>query len=451
MNYMTQLSYPLTMHGDNIYSEILGLNAESIWFGSLFGIQKMLSGFKEWELDKICNGNDDTVEDFAWRVSFFHEKTLMPVMQYIKNNHTPPSFAVDALKDIPYHGRNQIFELHAKLLCGASEKLIQFYDNNCGSGGSVIGEIKKWFAVLQKGVLKAFGSFVSSDTIADLQQIVDTFDMNKDTCTGKASSRLHQQEVEKEYLFFCHKFLFIHIAYMVEFYTNANAMTRNQVKDNDYAFLALGNDQRKKWGNVSGNLIQRLFQNDGCGLPVLDVEVAAEGYIEQCMEEGKFKFPIIDFLPYKEFAESTRKNRGQPSLSGLQESVLCEMFGKIRAQCSNEMGRRDREQLKKLEQIFSVAVHSAETELHTLRNREKVRKCLKKKRAKHSISDSGSECNANRKRQRQRQGPNIFMWDVFIMGNNSYFHIFKDLNGAAVREFYKKCNARGQLFRDRNI
>jgi len=431
-----------TMYDDETHSdsEILGLDAETIWFGSVFAIQTMLSGFKEWELDKICNGNEDIAGDFARRVSFFHEKTLIPVTQYIKKNHKPPSFAVDVLKCMSSHGRHQIFDLHAKLLCGASKKLTKCYDKD--SGRSVAAEIEKWFAVL-KDAVEAFVPFASDDTITELQQVVEAYELKKDNVdiSSSVSSHEHEREHEEVSVYFCHKFLFIRVAYMVEFYTNASAKMKNQAID--YAFLALGNDQRKRWGSFSGNLIQRLFQHDICGLPVLDREMATKGYIEKCVNEGKFKFPMIGCLPYGELADSTSKNRGCLSLPALQESVLCQMFGSIRAnaKCSNETGQSngDRHQLKQLEKIFSVAVYTTEKELHTLRNREKVRKCLNKKTTNQSRS----------RRKRKRQGPEIFMWDVFIMGSNSYFHQFKDINGTALREFYKKCNARGQLFCER--
>ena len=425
------------MYDDKMHSdlEILGLNAETIWFGSLFAMQTMLSGFKEWELDKICNGNEDIAGDFARRVSFFHEKTLIPVTQYVKNNHKPPSFAVDVLKCMSSHGRNQIFDLHAKLLCGASEKLVKCYDKDCGR--SVAAEIEKWFAVL-KDAVEAFVPFASDDTITELQQVVEAYELKEDVSSGSSSNE-HENEEEVS-VFFCHKFLFIRVAYMVEFYTNASAKMKTQAME--YTFLALGNDQRKRWGSFSGNLIQGLFQHD-CGLTVLDREMATKGYIEKCIEKGKFKFPMIDYLPYRELADCNWKNRGQLSLSELQESVLCQMFGNIRAKCLNEMrqsnGKGDRHQLKQLEKIFSVAVHTAEKELHTLRNREKVRKCLKKKKVIQSRP----------RRNRKRQGPEIFMWDVFIMGSNSYFYQFRDISGTALREFYKKCNARGQLFHER--
>jgi len=426
-----------TMYDDKTHSdsEILGLDAETIWFGSVFAIQTMLSGFKEWELDKICNGNEDIAGDFARRVSFFHEKTLIPVTQYVKKNHKPPSFAVDVLKCMSSHGRNQIFDLHAKLLCGASKQLVKCYGNDFGRS---VTEVEKWFAVL-KDVIEAFVPFASDDTITELQQVVEAYELEKENI--KISSGSHEHEDEEVYVFFCHKFLFIRIAYMVEFYTNANAKMKNQAVD--YAFPALGNDQRRRWGTFSGNLIQRLSQHDVCGLPVLDREMATEGYIEQCIKKGKFKFPMIDCLPYGELAGCTWKNRGQLSLPELQESVLCQMFGNIHAKCLNEMrhGKGEREQLKQLEKIFSVAVHTAEKELHTLRNREKVRKCLKKKKVNHSKS----------RRNRKCQGPEIFMWDVFIMGSHSYFYQFKDVNGKALREFYKKCNARGQLFCEKRL
>ena len=71
-----ELCMMTTMYDDETHSdsEILGLDAETIWFGSVFAIQTMLSGFKEWELDKICNGNEDIAGDFARRVSFFFMK-----------------------------------------------------------------------------------------------------------------------------------------------------------------------------------------------------------------------------------------------------------------------------------------------------------------------------------------------------------------------------------------
>lgn len=418
---------------DGRYSEILGLNAETIWFGSLFAIQTILSGFKEWELDQICHGNGDITGDFARRVSFYHEKTLIPVMQSVKNNHKPPSFAVTVLKNISSNSRRQIFDLHAKLLLAASKMLIECYSDNFGR--SVTTEVERWFAVLEDAI-RAFAPFTSNETITELHQVVEDYETKKESIGIEISSISSSCE---EGLFFCHEFLFIRIAYMVEFYVNPTAKMKKQATG--YTFLAVGNDQRRSWGTFSGNLIQRLFRQDVCGLCVLDKEMNAEGYIEECINEGKFKFPMIDYLPYGELA-STLRNRGHLSLPNvLQESVLCRMFGSIRSKYirKTRQSNGDRQQLKQLETIFSVAVHTTEKELHTIQNREKVRKCQKKKMTQSRI------------RRKRKQGPDIFIWDTFVMGSNSYFYQFRDFNGTALREFYKKCNARGQLLCETNV
>jgi len=447
------------MYDEMAYFDILGLNAESIWLGAMYAMQTMLSGFNEWELEKNCNGKDDIAADFARRVSFFHEKTLIPVTQYVKNSHIPPSFAVEALRNIPNNNvdgstnRNQIFDLHARLLCEASKSLIHF---KCSNGRSVTTEVevevKNWFAVL-KHAAEAFAQFASADTLTELEKVLEAFDHDdNDTDDDDSSPDDKENKNTKEFaFFFCHKFLFIRIAYMVEFYTNATTSTNmtSQSKNKGYTFLTPSKDHKKRWGTFSGNLIQTLFQKELRGLPVLDREISREGYIEKCTEKGLFNFPMLNCLPYKEFFERTRKNRGKPSLHELQESILCEMFGNIRQKSFNEMGhqlrlgRRYSEQLERLKNIFSVAVSTTERNLQTLHNREKVRRCLKKKnKAKHQHSNQSI---SRSRRNRKQRGPDKFIWDVFIMGTDSYYHQFNDCNGVALREFYKKCNARGQL------
>lgn len=424
------------MHVDRRCPEILGLNAETIWFGSIFAVQTMLSGFVQWELDKICNENDTIAADFARRVSLWHEKTLTPVIEYIKGHHKPPSFALDVLRELTSctQGKNQIVDLHIKLLSGASESLIQCCNN--GIGRSANAEVRKWFAALKVAATE-LEPLASSDTVEELQQIIESY-REEAECTTDSHG--------EEYAFFCHEFLFIHIAYMVEFYTNPNAKMISHSNRNDYAFLVPDIKQKRIWGNASGKLIQSLFNNAGIGgLPVLDTEITRSGYIEQCTQEGKFQFPLIDCLPYKEFAEQAWKNNGLPSLHELQESVLCQMFGKIRTKYSNNVGCKD--QLKHLETLFSITIHFADMSQHTLRNREKVRKCLKKKKQHQSQSPNGSFSRSGRGgRNCKRPDPGIFLWDVFVMGTNSYFYHFKQVDGTALRGFYKKCNTRGQLF-----
>lgn len=433
-------------------SEILGLNAEAIWFGALYAMQTMLSGFQQWELDKVQNANDDIAADFARRVSFFHEKTLIPVTQYVKNNHVPPSFAVEALRNIPNNigngdgssstNGNQIFDLHVRLLCEASKSLIHF---KCSNGRSVTTEVENWFAVL-KHAAEAFEPVASADTFTELEKVLEAFE-HDDNDNGDSSPDDEENKNTKEFaLFFCHKFLFIRIAYMVEFYTNATPNMTSQSKNKGYTFLTPSKHHKKRWGTFSGNLIQTLFQKDVCGLPVLNTESTNAGYIKKCTEQGLFNFPMLNCLPYKEFFDRTRKNRGKPSLPELQESIVCEMFGDIRRKCFNEMGHRHRhrysEQLEQLKHIFSVAVYTAEKGLQTLQNREKVRRCLNKKnKAKHQHSNQSI---FRSRRIRKRQGPDKFIWDVFIMGTDSYYHQFNDFNGVALREFYKKCNARAR-------
>lgn len=427
-------------------SEILGLNAEAIWFGALYAMQTMLSGFQQWEMNKIENGNDDIAADFARRVSFLHEKTLIPVTLSIKNNHVPPSFAVNALKNIS--NRNQIFDLHVKLLFEASKNLIGF--GIVGRSIATVTEIEKWFAVLKRAA-QAFESqsLASDDAVTELKQVVESFEMQilemeKDTTDKPSSPRGHKEPC----VFFCHKFLFIRIAYMVEFYTNATTKMLNQSKNKGYTFLTPSKDHRKRWGTFSGNLIQMLFKKDVRGLPVLNRETTNAGYIEKCTEKGLFNFPMLNCLPYKEFFQLTVKNRGKPSLPELQESIVCEMFGNIRRKCiaMGHSHRSCREQLERLQNIFSVAVSTAENELNTLQNREKVRRCLNKKnKARHH---PGNQSTARSRRIRKRQGPDKFIWDVFIMGTDSYYHQFNDFNGKALREFHKKCNARDQLQRN---
>lgn len=424
------------MH-DRRYTEVLGLNAETVWFGSIFAMQMMLSGFAQWELDKICNENDVIAAEFARRVSFWHEKTLIPAIEYIKVHHKPPSFAMEVLKEFTSlpQDSNQIFDLHTKLLCGASETLIECC--KIGIGRSATAEVEKWFAVLKEATAE-LAPFASSDTVEELQQLVESFENEE---TEKTTSS-HGQGQGEEYVFFCHKFLFIHIAYMVEFYTNANAVMKRRFSKNDFAFLAPDTKQRTKWGNVSGKLIQRLFNNGIGGLTVLDTEFTRRGYIEKCTQEGKFQFPLIDYLPYSEFTEQSKKNNGLPSLHELQESVLCKMFGKIRAatKSSNEVGVQN--QLTRLGLLFSVTTHFTETSQHTLNNREKVRKCLHKKKQNQSNRSRSRSTRRNRK----CPDPDIFFWDVFIMGNNSYFYHFKQLNGTILRDFHKKCKTRNQLY-----
>ena len=438
------------------YFDIFGLNAEAVWLGSMYAMQTMLSGFNEWELEKICNGNDDIAADFARRVSFFHEKTLIPVTKYIKNSHTPPSFAVEALRNIRNNNgdgstnRNQVFDLHVRLLCEASKSIIHFKCGN-GNGRSVTTdtdtEVENWFAVL-KHAAEAFVPVASADTVTELEKVLEAYE-HDDTDNDDSSRDDEENKNTKEFaLFFCHKFLFIRIAYMVEFYTDATIQSKN--KGNTFLTLTPGKDHKKRWGTFSGNLIQTLFQKEVCGLPVLNRETTNAGYIEKCTEKGLFNFPMLNCLPYKEFFELTVKNRGKPSLPELQESIVCEMFGNIRRKCiaMGHSHRSCREQLERLQNIFSVAVSTAENELNTLQNREKVRRCLNKKnKARHH---PGNQSTATARRIRKRQGPDKFIWDVFIMGTDSYYHQFNDFNGKALREFHKKCNARARDQLQRN-
>lgn len=413
-------------------TEIIAFNAETIWFGSIFAIKLMLGRFEEWESEKLLNDVDSMVpSDLAKTISFWHERTLIPATDYIRSIHKPPSFARIVLENLSdfEKEKSRVFELHVRLLCKASDALLQCYSSD--ERRSVSAEVQKWFAVLKRAAKELYPC-VTSHTANQLQESIESF--NTEGNENDTSYHINEHGL------FCHKFLFIRIAHLVEFYTNA----RRGTNFNAYALLKVSDREIKRWGQFSGNLIQHLFNNEINGLPLIETQSTRN--LENYTREGKIQYTLIDCLPYKEFAEETQKNNGLPSLLELQESVICKMFGKIRihTKCVGDMGST--EQLTLLAKLFSMTIFSSHKSKQILRNREKVRKCLRNKKKQHHSPQNHS------RRRRNPNSPEIFQWDTFIMGKNSYFHHFREFNGAALRHFYWKCNMRGDsLFESEEV
>lgn len=411
------------------YSEIIGLNAETIWFGSIFAIKLMLGRFEEWEFEKLLDDVDSMIpSDLAKTISFWHERTLIPVTDYIRTIHKPPSFARTVLENLSEfkNEKSPVFELHVRILCSASEELVQCYNSDGGRQAAAAGEIEKWFLVLKRAA-KELQPHVTCNTANLLNETIESFDVGEN---ANATSSYHANE----HVLFCHKFLFLRIAHMVELYTNA----KRGVHYDAYAALKVSGRDMKRWGHVSGNLIQNLFNNDINGLPMIETHLTR--HFEKYTNEGKFQYTLIDCLPYKEFAEETQKNNGVPSLLELQESVICKMFGKIRIHAKYVGEMSTTTQLTLLAKLFSMTIFSSDKSKQILRNREKVRKCLRNKKKQNQNHNHSPQRHS---RRRNPNSPDIFQWDTFVMGKNSYFHHFREFNGAALRHFYWKCNMRG--------
>eukprot|EP00985_Skeletonema_marinoi_P034750 scaffold44743_cov810-Skeletonema_marinoi.AAC.2 len=61
----------------------------------------MLGRFEEWEFEKLLDDVDSMIpSDLAKTISFWHERTLIPVTDYIRTIHKPPSFARTVLENL---------------------------------------------------------------------------------------------------------------------------------------------------------------------------------------------------------------------------------------------------------------------------------------------------------------------------------------------------------------
>lgn len=382
---------------------ILKLNAEAVWLAAVFAVNKMLCGFLSWE-KKLCDkGNKAIVGDFTKRVSVWHEYTLEPVEVLVKTNlhKRPPAFARNVLQkehlESMQSTRNNIFELNTQLLIEASNMLISCLEFGIGKGTKK--EIKRWFNLMRSA--KVFlARHAAEETQNNFSDIFTSY-------SNKVESLGNDLEESKEYPFFKHGILFIHIAHIVSFTCVSHCENQNSSLNQN--LIQVPFNVMELWEKQSGSLFSRYFNLGSGGLP-----------LEADVNDNDPTFTLID-LPCHWFSQVTHEKKGLPPVNELHMTMMNIFDGKIsEIEGSHHISQSELYQVSLLEELFSRTASCINESEFMIKKREKARRNQRKK-TQHSSAYKPIN-------------PPLFQRNIFLMGKESYYHHFMTPAGRAYRK-----------------
>jgi len=392
------------MSNDNIRG-ILGLDADAYWLTTTVATKSMLTNFLRWEQSIPKEKRNANVGDFAKRVSYWHEKTLMPVSVSIQCNlyRNPPSYSKPVLqgklREIEKN-RNNIFELNIELLIVASKALVACLRK--GLGPRTKKEMTKWFQLMVL-IHPLLVCEVKKSTESSFTSVI-----HKYRALSKTVDAAGEQN-KTEYPYFHHKILFIHIAHMVFFTCVETKSTHDEVNK---CQMKVSNSMWDKWEKVSGDLFNRTLNFSSNGSLVIQNGVDPT-------------FTYID-LPRNWFLRETLQARGIPDVWNLHLGIMNKLHGKIESmQVGQAISKQDSLETYLLNCRFATTSATLTGKsLLEFKRREKARR--------HHRKDAYIKKGPSY--QYKPDDPTKFERDMFLLGNESYYYLFRTEMGKGFRK-----------------
>lgn len=389
-------------------TDILKLSLHGVWITSTVATKFMLSKFVDWSSngENSATAASDLVKRVSvWQscVSRFDKQLEQSILKCDSSSNQVPFFALDVfdnhkLRELESHPDQSIFDLTVELLSKASQSL-----NDClrlGLGPKTSEYIGKWFCVM-KTVKNCMTPHTSTSSLNGLVNEIRRY-------RGLEQSN-RESTSNEEYLFFNHEILFFLVMHMVSFFTcteQDNDDTMN-VGDQRVKKLVVDMDTMANWEYISGCIVSQAFNLSTHGLTVSG--------------DNQHPFAIIN-LPYANFKEKTRQNRGTPPVLDMHLMILGQMISSLHSLSYNPEGmfmpgNIDLQELSNLNSLFESMKKAFKRVNSTICGREKFRRFYRKNRPKYSPIH-----------------PSFFQRDMFVMGTQSYFYLFTHPLGETLRE-----------------
>ena len=390
------------MQNDN-NDAILGLNADAVWLATTAATKSMLCKYLHWAQRLPTKLRIATVGDFVKRVSYWHEYTLSPVTRriqcYLYLN--PPSFSKlvlqDNLREIEGTANN-IYELNIQLLIAASNKLVSCLE--IGLGPRTKSQIASWFALMSYMHNDLLSKAKASTQVAFFE-VLDAYteEMESARDDGEGNSR--------EYFYFHHKNLFIHIAHMVIFTCVETKATKCGIFQ-----IKVPTSMLEKWEQASGRFFNRRLK-----LP-------SNGFDTNAGNDADPALALI-VLPRRWFLSKTIEANNLPSVHDLHLALMNTMHGKIHQMVTGRgMGSYDQYEADRLTQYMTITAAKIWKSKPVLINREKNRRSTR--RAGYN--------KYGRYYQYKPEDPIVFDRDMFLLGFESYYYLYNTPLGRGYRE-----------------
>ena len=390
------------MPNDN-HCSILGLDADAVWLATTAGTKSMLCKYLMWAQRLPRELRIAAVGDFVKRVSYWHQYTLIPVttrMQcYLYLN--PPSFSKfvlqEKLREIEGTANN-MFELNIQLLTAASNTLLSCLDT--GLGPRTKSQIVSWFMPMSLMHQDLLSKAKASTQIA-FQEVLDAYteEMESVRDDGEQNSR--------EYFYFHHKNLFIHIAHMVIF----TCVETKSTKCGNFQ-IKVSTSMLEQWEEASGRFFNRRLK-----LP-------SNGFDTNAGNDADPALALI-VLPRKWFRKATINASHIPSVHDLHFALMNTIHGKIHQMMTGRgMGTYDQYEADRLTRYITITSANIMRSKHVLMNREKVRRSLRKKGYK----------KYGHNYQYKPEDPTMLERDMFLLGFESYYYLYNTEMGRGYRE-----------------
>lgn len=398
------------MQNDN-NDAILGLNADAVWLATTAATKSMLCKYLHWAQRLPTKLRIATVGDFVKRVSYWHEYTLSPVTRriqcYLYLN--PPSFSKlvlqDKLAEIE-RTPNNIYELNIQLLIAASNTLVSCLE--IGLGPRTKSQIASWFTLMSfmynSMLSKAKNNLLSKakeSTRRAFLAVLDayTFEIESARVNGLGNSR--------EYFYFHHKNLFIHIAHMVIFTCVETKATKCGIFQ-----IKVPTSMLEKWEEASGRFFNRRLK-----LPSNGFDTTARNDADPAL--------ALIVLPRRWFLSQTIQAQNLPSVHDLHLALMHTIDGKIHQMMTGRrMGTYDQYEADRLTRYITITSANIWKSKPVLVNREKNRR---------SVRRAGYK-KYGRSYQYKPLDPTMFDRDMFLLGCESYYYLYNTEMGRGYRE-----------------
>lgn len=368
--------------------DLLEMNPESVWLNVMVAVKSMLANFEDWESkDETDIGN---VGDFIKRISDWHKHITCPwALRYTMTNLPPYAKSVI----VSNQDKDNIFELHASLLLAVSEILVECVTEK-GVGPNTMEEIGKWFELMEEFDVERADAF----TQQMFSQKIDEFEQ---ATVSTISVR--------EYPFFKHNLLFIHIAYMVYFTCVYHV---EYFSTDQYITMNIDEASITNWEASTAKTLNERF------------DFSRDGLCWNNPRHHSSKF-IID-LPYEWFIAEI-ESRGVPPVTALHTKLMYAMYGIIQdTMCVSYTGSgEDNAMLAQFEVYMTETSTVIKQRDICLKKREKVRRNYRN--------------NMNDEAEHKPREPNYFdRADMFLFGKKSYYHLCCTDTGVQLRENKKQ-------------
>lgn len=366
---------------------LLDLCPERILLASVYATKMMFLRFQ----DSSQATDDKKIFTIIRKISCWHELILSPNTVKITNEHQVPDLFAGVFTTLPnrfFHDEGDLCGLHVFLLLISSNHILDKMGQ--GFGPKTEKEVSLWFDLMVTTKDSSLFEPIKLNLKEQFRLMIQKF------------NSLSLEVSTEEHEFFNHKFLFLHVAHLVKFYSKSPV--GNDLPHSNHVKMTPTHVSMLQWEKRSGRLFEEIFELKSHGFLFFDCE---DGNVANLDEGIQLPYMLLD--ESDDFIDTSDE---LPSLHGVHTEVI-NIFEKYISKNTNASPRyQSTDQQDKVDELLQSTKILLKNRRFIFRLREKQRRNYRK-----------NKCN--KKKAYHPKTPTVFERDMFCFGEYSSYHYIR--------------------------